>query len=100
MTGCGFVYALAKVFSDIQLGKIIAVIGDYSFSIMLLHFLSFKLVNYIFCEYHGLELTNIAAFPTVGYSNIAWFFMYLLAGVFVPVLLSKCFHICKGKLVS
>lgn len=100
MTGSGFVYALAKVISDARLGRLIALIGDYSFSIMLLHFLSFKLVNFIFCEYHGLELTNIAAFPTVGYSNIAWFFMYLLAGVFVPVLFSKCFHICKGKLVS
>lgn len=100
MTGCGFVYALAKVISDTQLGKIIAMIGDYSFSIMSLHFLSFKLVNFVFCEFHGLELTNIAAFPTVDYSNIAWFFMYLLAGVFVPVLLSKYFHTCKGKLVS
>ena len=100
MTGCIFVYAMAKVISDTQMGKIVAMIGDYSFSIMLLHFLGFKAVNFLFCEYHDLPLTQIASFPTMRYNNPSWFLFYLLAGVFIPILLSKTYHTCEKRLAS
>lgn len=100
MLGCGFVYSLAKVISDTQLGKIIAMIGDYSFSIMLLHFLSFKVVNFAYCGFQQLPFQQIASFPTIQYENNYWFIIYLMAGVFIPVFLSKSYHLCKIRLVS
>ena len=100
MTGCAFVYAMAMVISDTQLGRIIAMIGDYSFSIMLLHFLSFKVVNFAYCGFYHLPFQQIASFPTMKYNNPLWFLFYLLAGVFIPILMSKTYHTCKKRLAS
>lgn len=99
MTGCAFVYAMAKVVAETQMGKVLAMIGDYSFSIMLLHFLSFKVVNYVYCGLYHLPFQQIASFPTIKYEDYSWFVMYLIAGVFIPILLSKIYHSCREKLV-
>lgn len=65
MTGCAFVYAMAKAFIETPMGKVLAMIGDYSFSIMLLHFLSFKVVNFAYCGLYHLPFQQIASIPTI-----------------------------------
>lgn len=96
--GCMMIYAISKVLSETILARILAVLGDYSFSIMLLHFLCFKLVNFLYCIVYNLPSTDISLFPTIKYESFVWFWIYLLIGLFGPVILSKIYSLCKEKL--
>lgn len=96
--GCMMIYAISKVLSGTILARILAVLGDYSFSIMLLHFLCFKIANLLYCIVYNLPFTDISLFPTVRYESFVWFWIYLLIGLFGPVILSKIYSLCKEKL--
>ena len=96
--GCLMIYAISKVISGTILARILAILGDYSFSIMLLHFLCFKLVNFLYCIVYNLPFTDISLFPKIKYESFVWFWIYLLIGLFGPVILSKIYSLCKEKL--
>lgn len=92
LIGCGMIYALAKVLDMTSAGRIMAVVGNYSFSIMLLHFLAFKVVNFIQCLVSGLSYVSISDFPVMKYNNPLWFLLYVLFGVALPIIASWSFH--------
>lgn len=92
LIGCGMIYSLSNLFLGTLLGKIIAVAGDYSFSIMLLHFLAFKVVNFIQCLVAGISYDSISDFPVMKYDNPLWFLLYVLVGVALPIIASWSFH--------
>lgn len=91
-TGSLMVYFLSRFISGCIIGNLIAVCGDYSFSIMLLHFFSFKLVNLIQCMIYGYPFERIAEFPYIDYSSVGWFVIYILAGCGLPIALSKFYN--------
>lgn len=92
LIGCGMIYALAKVLDMTSVGRIMAVVGNYSFSIMLLHFLAFKVVNFIQCLVGGISYDSISEFPFIKYDNPLWFLLYVLVGVALPIMASWSFH--------
>ena len=97
MAGAIMVYLLAKMLENYKMGKWIAICGEYSFSIMLLHFLSFKLVNLFQCWFYGYPLRKIADFPFISFDVSAWMIFYVLSGTIIPIVLSKGLHLVISK---
>lgn len=97
MIGSTMVYSLAKLVEKVKIGKWIAICGEYSFSIMLLHFLGFKLVNWFQCWFYGYPLEKIADFPFISFDVDVWMVFYVLLGTTIPIALSKVFGLVISK---
>lgn len=96
--GSMMVYGLSKVIDGSFFGKLIAMVGDHSFSIMLLHFLAFKVVNLIQCWWYDLPMATIAQFPTMYYDSFGWFMAYVIIGTSLPVMVSIGYQTMKYHL--
>lgn len=76
------------------LSKFLAVLGKNSMSIVIFHFLAFKLVSILICNIYSLPYNCIATFPTIDlYSG--WWILYTIVGISVPIGLS--FVVSKMK---
>lgn len=95
--GSIMVYSLAKIVEKFKIGQWIAICGEYSFSIMLLHFLGFKLVNLFQCLFYGYPLEKIADFPFISFDADVWMCFYVLLGIIIPIVLSKVFCMAISK---
>lgn len=85
------VYCLSHLISGSKIESWIAICGDYSFSIMLLHFLAFKVVNLLQCLMYDYPLERIGEFPCISYSSAKWMWVYILVGCTLPIALSKLY---------
>lgn len=100
--GIYFCLSLAKMFNKISiLRSIMCFIGQNSFHIMALHFLTIKIIDIIYSRINNINDINIISkFPN-SYSNNLWI-VYILIGTFLPtflLLLIKNITECikKGK---
>lgn len=80
---CCFVAVCLEKLSG--LGKYVALAGRYSFDIMALHFLVFKLTDGIYGRMSGLPAENYAIFP---HSYPQLHVVYLVLGVVVPLVIA------------
>ena len=97
LVGCIGVYSISSLLSEMNVGKMLAIVGDYSFSIMALHFFAFKVIILIQCFVFGQSLSKLSLFPCFFTSNY-WWVAYVLAGVLLPIIASKCYHLLSDKL--
>lgn len=67
--------------------KIWVLLGQNTLSVVMLHFLSFKLVNLFEVLTMNKPEFLIAAFPTL-YTNNGWWALYILAGLSVPIVMN------------
>lgn len=65
--------------------KILEYIGKNTFTIMALHFLSFKLINFIQVKLYNLPIYMVAKYPIINGDN-GWWILYSLCGVFLPII--------------
>lgn len=63
--------------------KFLAIIGQNSIYILFLHFLSFKIINYIQVFLYHEETYLVATFPTLHCEGL-WWIAYAIVGVGVP----------------
>lgn len=67
--------------------KFMRFIGDHTFEIMTLHFLSFKLVSWIMIAMYHLPINHLAEFPVMTYyAKEGWWLAYLIIGVGLPII--------------
>ena len=96
LTASLFGFAMLYLFS-IVVSKLITVsdalvfIGRSTLSILILHFLCFKIVSFI-----GKPLFLIASFP-VYFEGGLWWLAYTIAGVSVPILIGWIYSVLKNK---
>lgn len=78
---------------------IIEKIGKNTIWIMALHFLSFKLVSYIYILLNNLQVDNLVDFPILSKCiNIPYMWgIYTIVGVALPVFFREIFRILKNK---
>lgn len=72
-------------------------IGHKTLWIMALHFLSFKLVSYMYLLLYELPIINLVDFPVLSiciHSPIMWL-IYTAIGVFIPLVCANFFLVCK-----
>ena len=69
-----------------KIGKVLSFVGNYSFSIMALHFVGFKIVTFI----HKLidDTVTISDFPISSKNLYMWAPMYFLVGLAFPIVVS------------
>ncbi len=91
IVGCIAIYLLASTLLVTIMGKWLAIIGRYSFSIMAIHFLAFKIINLVQCLVYGYDLNKISSFPYLRLDN-GWWMAYAIVGVFVPMACSVLYH--------
>ena len=86
------VYEICKLFPEKSvLTNYLIYIGDNTMTILTWHMLSFKLVNLIIIFTYGLSYYSVGAFPAIEqYAASGWFLIYLLVGIVVPCLLTRC----------
>ena len=96
IAGWFFICSIAKlVASSIALSKVLAYIGKNTWSIMALHFLSFKLINYIYLRLYDLPFYYLASFPTIANKTSGWWLVYSVCGVVLPLVCNFCFKRIK-----
>lgn len=82
--GIGFCLCLSYYINKTNyLKKIIAYAGENSYHIMALHFLSFKIISYIYVVVYEKPISVLAEFP---YITGDWWVPYTIAGVFIPLI--------------
>lgn len=90
------VYSLSTLLNKTKIKQALAYIGDHSFSIMALHFLAFKIVNLVQICFNGYDIERLVEFPVIGYgSSWGWGLLYVVAGVFMPLILAYAYNIVK-----
>lgn len=99
VTFCGiyFCLCLAHCLCKINiLERLFSYIGKYTFDIMAMHFLAFKLVDFIICTCTG-QKENMGVFPHT-FTNI-WP-IYYVVGISFPIIIKKLFAFLKDKIRS
>ncbi len=85
--GWQFLYEVAFFIEKTHHIKTIITIGQNTLAIVILHFLSFKIVSYIGVLFNQQPLCLVAAFPVL-YRGGAWWIAYCFVGITIPVFLS------------
>lgn len=71
-------------------------IGDHSFSIMALHFLAFKAVNFAQVTCYGYNIERMVDFPVIDYGGLwGWEMAYVVAGIAIPLMLAYVYNTIK-----
>lgn len=65
--------------------RLFTIIGQNSIYTLFLHFLAFKIINYVQVFLYGEETYLVASFPTL-YVEGVWWIAYTLVGVVVPTM--------------
>lgn len=98
--GCIGLYSLIKLISTYKIGKITAHIGEYSFSIICLHFLVFRFINLLQRYLTNRPISEAAAHPYTEYNNILWYFIYLIAGVVISIKTTRIYQYSSKKFLQ
>lgn len=96
---CGWMllYEMSQELRKIKLlTNLVVCCGQNSMSIVVLHFLCFKIINIIGVMVYKHPKEMIATFPVL-YNDGVWWSVYMFAGILVPVLLSMMWKKLKGK---
>lgn len=80
-----------------NISKILACIGEHSFSIMALHFLAFKIVGEIYILFVDRTVL-LYTFPTIKTNSFLWILLYIMIGIILPLLVSKMYFYSKQYL--
>lgn len=92
LVGIYFVYYISvKILAYRQLKNLFIIMGNESIYILGLHLLSFKIVDGLkILIYNDLTIENLSDFTCVGaYHNIAFFLLYTVVGVSLPLIIKK-----------
>ena len=84
MAGILMVVMIAQV-SVVKNSRLLGILGKYTMEIMALHFLCFKLVSLLYIKVHHLEIGRLADYPVVIGSGGAWWILYAIVGLALPV---------------
>ncbi len=92
---CGTI-GLIQFAKIIQWGKVMPFfnyIGNKTLYILTFHFLSFKLVSYLYILANDLPIEYLSQFPVLKATNAWMWVVYTIAGVGLPLLLWELFHL-------
>jgi len=74
-------------------------VGNHTYDILMMHIMSFKVVTLLLIIIYGLNIHDIAYFPTnLVYAKKGWFMLYLLMGINLPLLFRYFYETIKQKI--
>lgn len=87
----GWIMIAALASNPSKINVLMSYIGRNSIWILGLHFLSFKLVSFIWIRARGLHEVYLAAYPVIREVNFLWV-AYFIAGVSIPLLIELLYR--------
>lgn len=81
----GLCIAILRHYSG-RLLPIMLYVGQHTLPIMALHFISFKLVSYLYIKTKSLPITRLSEFPVLTDASYSLRIVYTLVGVIIPLL--------------
>lgn len=98
---CGWIFlnGLAECI-PVKLKILLGYIGRKSLSILLLHFISFKLVTMFFILIFRQDITLLNAFPVPDNAPSYLWILYCLAGVGIPLSLERLYGTVKSVIIK
>jgi len=101
-SGCYMLLTWAQLIDkkDNRLSVILNYIGNNTFSIMALHYISFKPVSVIQIYIYNYPLHFLDYYPVIPMHTFYWWIPYTIAGIGIPLLLSRIFCAAKQTLQS
>ncbi|MBQ3543808.1 MAG: acyltransferase family protein [Lachnospiraceae bacterium] len=98
--GWQFLYEIAFLVKRIDiLKRSLVCMGQNTMSIVIFHFLCFKIVSYIGVVIKGQSRFLVAAHPVL-YRDGYWWMAYMFVGLVIPIMLSVMWKNVKEKIVS
>lgn len=84
LLGWILLYFVTDLIRKMKLGNCLRYIGQHTMPIVLLHFLSFKLVSAMYCILSDSPMLLVAWYPSIKTSGHLWLY-YGIVGVIVPI---------------
>lgn len=89
LSGISIIYYICHYIKELRIGTVFAYIGEFSFSIMALHFVAFKVVTFV---HHCFNpQVDTSSFPTSEIDLIYGSPLYMVAGIILPIVCSKLY---------
>lgn len=90
--GILLIISLSKKIVNFHGISLLFYIGNKTLIILALHFISFKIIDYIKYIYYDLPVETISSFPTIKTNNnIIFIIGYLLCGILIPILTNSIY---------
>lgn len=100
VAGWCFLYSLSQSFCTCApLSAALQTIGQHTLSILMLHFLSFKIVTLGVCLATDLPIDIVAFFPSLTINGWLWI-AYSAVGVIVPMLCGKVYSSIRNRVLE
>lgn len=93
LTGTIGIFSISACLSRLKMAPLFTYIGDKTLYILTFHFLSFKLVSWVYIKYTEVPIDNLKQFPVLQDTNPYLWVLYSLIGVSVSLIIWKLFHI-------
>ncbi|MCD4722735.1 MAG: acyltransferase family protein [Desulfobacula sp.] len=103
MTGFAGIYLniyISKKLAEFKKIKLLNYIGQNTLAILALHFLSFKVINLLAIYCFNLPFDQLASFPIIKSTSQYWRWLYVLAGLSIPVVLKSIFNLAYIRVVN
>lgn len=102
MMGVFLVMSICKLlikWRNVLFCKYFAYVGNHTYDILMMHIISFKIVTLFLILIYGLDIKEIASFPTyLPYTKKGWFLFYLLMGINLPLVFRHCYNTLELKI--
>lgn len=93
-----FVYEMGEIAMRVQsIQRAICKLGKSTLSVMILHFLCFKIINFVGVLIEGRPLYLVASFPILFTGKFIWL-AYTVVGLMAPVLCKELKDVVCGRL--
>ncbi len=100
LAGWIFLYIISLIISNISiLYKLFELIGKNTLPIMILHFLSFKVINLLSVKLFDYPSYMIASFPVLMTDGL-WWILYTIVGIFIPICCNQLYNISKNTIIK
>lgn len=93
LTGTLGIFSISGWLSQLKLSPLFIYIGNKTLYILTFHFLSFKLVSWVYISIQGYPMENLTQFPVLSNAGSYTWIIYSLVGVGLPLFIWKLFHI-------
>lgn len=98
--GWYFVYELSYFMSKLKVtSNMLQYIGKNTMSILICHFIAFKIVNLIGVMIFNENVDLISKFP-FAFRGSYWWLIYAFAGIIIPLAFNKIKNILKGYIIT
>ena len=97
--GMVIIMAISRLLmNSVVIKNVIIYFGQKSMSIMLFHFMAFKIVNYLLIWIYDLDVVYLASRPVIYDVHAIWSLLYLFVGICVPVCVDLLLDFFKNRI--